>query len=143
MASNRQIGAPDPARAPMIANIFHAVRSTNTALAPIFPYCGDGCLVPGVSVFYGGRDISNFHHMNSVDEVSICFASEGSRIRTGTVFSGAREHLVGSFFDKDNAEENMMVIAVEQRQADAGIAQHEKLSFHCHKCQAVLLEHAF
>lgn len=139
------IAPPDPVRSPMIANVFHTARSLNTALAPIFPYVGDGCLVPGVSVFSGGegRGIGHFHHMNSVDEVSICFASQGSRIRAGTVFSGAREHLVGSFFDKEEDAGNMMVIAVVQRQTEAGVAQHETLSFNCEQCQTVLLQHSF
>jgi hypothetical protein len=136
---------PDPARPPMIANIFHAVRHANTKLMPMFPYCQDGCIVPGASVFSGGRGrgIGAFHHENSVDEVSIVFASVGGGIRTGDVFVGAREHLVGAFFHEEEGENNLMVIAVVQRQAEAGIPQSESLSFLCEKCQSTLLRHGY
>jgi hypothetical protein len=143
--STREIPPPDPTRPPMQCNIFQVVRHSNTALVPMFPYTKPGCLVSGGSVFYGGpnRGIGVFNHMNSVDEVAICFASQGSGIRSGDVFSGAREHLVGSFFDEEEAPDNLMVIAVVQRQADMDIDQHEQLTFICAKCQKPISTHAF
>lgn len=139
-----KIERPDPKRPPLQANVFQAVRSANTSLVPMFPYCQDGCLVPGATVFYGGqgRGIGAFNHMNSVDEVAICFASQGSGIRSGDVFAGAREHLVGSFFDEEEADTNLMVIAVVQRQAE-GVPQHEGVSFLCESCQTQLLRHEY
>jgi hypothetical protein len=140
MTRELNIPAPDPARPPMISNVFHAVRSANTKLMPMFPYTEAGCLVPGASVFSGGKGsgIGVFTHTNSVDEVAITFASVGSGIRTGDVFVGAREHMVGGFFHEEEADQNLMVIVVVQRQAEAGVAQHESLSFICGQCQAPL-----
>lgn len=111
----------------------------------MFPYCEDGSLIPGISVFSGGRGrgIGAFHHENSVDEVSICFVCVGGGIRSGDVFVGAREHLVGSFFHQDEGDDNLMVIAVVQRQREAGIPQAESLSFVCEKCQSVLLRRQY
>jgi hypothetical protein len=140
MTRELNIPAPDPAQPPMISNVFHAVRSANTKLMPMFPYAEAGCLVPGASVFSGGKGsgIGVFTHTNSVDEVAIAFTTVGSGIRTGEVFVGAREHMVGAFFHEEEADQNLIVIVVVQRQSEAGVAQHEGLSFICGKCQAPL-----
>jgi len=140
MTRELNIPAPDPTRPPLTANVFHAVRSANTKLMPMFPYAEDGCLVPCANVFSGGKGygIGVFNHTNSVDEVSITFASVGSGIRSGDVFVGAREHMVGAFFHEEESDQNLMVIVVVQRQSEAGVAQHESLSFICAKCQASL-----
>jgi hypothetical protein len=121
------------------------LRTANTALAPMFPYAGDGDLVPAATVFWGGpnRETGVFTHSNSVDEVAICFASEKSRMRAGFVHVGARTHLVGGFFEDSTDPDILMVIVVTQRQAEGGQPQTEALTFMCEKCQAPLLRHEF
>ena len=145
MARELDIPLPDPARPPLLSNVFHAVRHTNTKLMPMFPYAEDGCLVAGASVFSGGkgRGIGAFNHTNSVDEVSIAFACVGSGIRSGDVFVGARDHLVGAFFNEEEADHNLMVIVVVQRQTEPGVAQRESLNFICAKCQSPLSRRDF
>lgn len=139
------IQAPDPDRPPLIANIFNVARHANSTLLPIFPYLSDSCIVPTVSLIVGGegRALGAFIHKNSVDEVAIVFSSRGSGIRTGDVFVGSREHLVGPFFDEDEADENLMVIGVTQQQTDVGVEQSEAMTYICDVCQTVLLSHSF
>lgn len=68
--SGLEIPPPNPRKPPLQANVFHMLRSSNTALAPLFPYAGEGDLVPAPSIFWGGpnRETSVFNHRNSVDE---------------------------------------------------------------------------
>jgi hypothetical protein len=145
IAGTRQIPPPAPDKPPLQANVFHALRSANTALMPLFPYVGDGDIVPGATVFWGGenRETSAFNHTNTVDEVAICFAAAKSRMRAGFVHVGSRTHVVGNFFEDTSDPEILMVIVVTQRQAEKGMPQSESLTFFCSKCQTVLLKHEF
>lgn len=141
----RQIAPPASAKPALQVNLFHALRSANTALMPIFPYGSDGDLVPGATIMWGGenREMSAFNHRNSVDEVAICFASEKSRLRAGHVHVGVRTHLVGNFFEDMSDPDILMAIVVTQRQAEKGVPQNETLTFICDNCQAPLLTHEF
>jgi hypothetical protein len=140
-----EIPPPDPLKPPLKSNVFQMLRMANTALAPMFPYAGDGDMVPAATVFWGGpnRETSVFTHTNSVDEVAICFASEKSRMRAGFVHVGARTHLVGGFFEDCADPDILMVIVVTQRQAEREQPQSEALTFMCESCQAPLLHHEF
>jgi hypothetical protein len=140
---DREIGGPRPGKPPLKVNVFHALRSANTSLMPIFPYTGDGDLVPGASILWGGenRDSGVFNHENSVDEVAITVAASKSRLRAGFVHVGARKHLVGRYFEDPTDPGIMMAIIVTQRQADRGVPQSETLTFICDKCQEPLLTH--
>lgn len=140
-----RIAPPKAGKPPLQVNVFHAARSSNTALNPIFPYTSDGDLVPGSSIMWGGpnRDMSAFNHLNSVDEVAICFAAEKSRLRAGFVHVGARTHLVGNFFEDTSDPDILTLIVVTQRQAEKGVAQSETLTFLCDHCQNPLLAHTF
>lgn len=141
----REIGSPRGYKPPLQVNVFHALRSANTALMPLFPYAGDGDLVAGATIFWGGenRDAGAFNHKNTVDEVAICFAAEKARLRAGFVHVGARTHVVGNFFEDSTDPEILMAIVVTQRQADAGVPQSETLTFFCDACQTPLLAHEF
>jgi hypothetical protein len=141
-----RISAPDPKKPPLKNNIFQYGRVTNTALAPLFPYAGDGDILPALSIFWGGknRDPGVFQHTNSVDEVAICYAAEKSaRMKPGFVHVGARTHTVGGFFDDASDPEICRMIVVTQRQSEAGVEQSESLTFLCEKCQTTLLLHKF
>ena len=144
-ATTREIAPPDIGKPPLRANVFHALRSANTALAPLFPYVGDGDLVPGASIMWGGpnRETSAFNHSNTVDEVAICFAAEKSRLRAGFVHVGSPMHVVGNFFEDTNDTEILTAIVVTQRQAEKGVPQSESLTFFCDDCQTPLLRHEF
>ncbi|GLO69984.1 hypothetical protein MACH17_15010 [Phaeobacter inhibens] len=140
------IAPPDPDRPPMAANAFHAARTANTTLTTPFPYVTEECLVPGIALFQGDlgdAGMGHFHHTNSVDETFLCLASKGSAVRTGTLMVGPRSHHVGSFFENERDPENVMLMIVVQRQSAKGVRQHEGLTFHCHKCQNVMLDHEF
>ncbi len=142
---SRRIAPPSPDKPPLQTNVFHALRSANTALMPLFPYAGDGDIVPGATIFWGGerRETSAFNHTNTVDEVAICFAAEKSMMRAGFVHVGARTHVVGNFFGDTSDPEILMAIVVTQRQAEAGVPQSEALTFFCGSCQTPLLKHEF
>ena len=139
------IPPPDPNKPPLQANIFHALRSANTALVPLFPYVGDGDLVPGATIMWGGpgKEMSAFNHTNTVDEVAICFAADNSRLRAGFVHVGSRTHIVGNFFEDDTDPRNLTAIVVTQRQAEKGVPQEESLTFFCRACQNTLMYHRF
>jgi hypothetical protein len=141
----RQIAAPSEDKPPLKANVFHFLRAANSALTPMFPYVGDGDIVPCASILRGGPgcDAKAFNHENSVDEVAICFAAENSRLRSGFVHVGARKHVVGNFFEDPTNPDNLTAIVVTQRQADAGNPQEETLTFFCEECQAPLLTHTY
>ena len=141
----REIPPPNPDKPPLQANVFHALRTANTALVPMFPYVGDGDLVPGATIMWGGpnKQMSAFNHTNTVDEVAICFAANKSRLRAGFVHVGSRTHIVGNFFEDDTDPENLTAIVVTQRQAEAGVPQEESLTFFCKECQTPLMHHRF
>lgn len=143
--ASRTIPPPNPNKPPLQANVFHALRSANTALVPIFPYAGDGDIVPGATIMWGGpgKEMSAFNHTNTVDEVAICFAANKSRLRPGFVHVGSHTHVVGNFFEDDTDPENLTAIVVTQRQAEAGVPQEESLTFFCKECQTTLLHHRF
>lgn len=142
---DRQIHEPNTKKPPLKTNVFHALRTANTSLTPIFPYTSDGDLVSLATIFWGGenRDGGVFNHENSVDEVALTVAAVKSRLRPGFVHVGARKHLVGRFFENPADPEVMMAIIVTQRQTDAGVPQAESLTFICENCQEPLLVHHY
>lgn len=139
------IGSPDPERPPLQANCFQQGRSINTALMPMFPYVEPGCMVPCLSLIYGGpgRDSGVFNHFNTVDEVAIVIAGHSSMRRPGDVFCGSREHVVGRFLEHQEDPEAYFMVVVTQRQAEMGTKQEEAVGIFCEECQHVLLRHQF
>lgn len=141
----RRIPAPDPDRPPLKANVFHESRVENTKLAPLFPYTEDGCILPGLCVFWGGpgRGGGSFTHYNTVDEIAMFFGAHGCRARVGDVLVAPREHLVTSFFESPEAPDNMAILVVTQRQAEKDVPQREVLSYRCAKCQEILFRYEY
>jgi hypothetical protein len=144
-AHDARLAPPDPARPPLKVNIFDFMRVANTSLVPLFPYLEPGCIVPTGNAFRAGpgRDTGVFEHFNTVDEVSICFAGRGSRVRPGQVTVGANTHRVGGFFANAGDPDSFVLISVTQRQAEAETDQQEALAFFCAKCQEKLLSSTF
>lgn len=139
------IAPPDAGRPPLKVNVFSATRSTNTSLMPMFPtYLDRGCIVPTLSAFRGGegRKFGAFEHFNTVDEVNICFGSNGTRRKAGQVAVGPRRHAVGGVLADPSDPDSYYISTVTQRQLEEG-AQTEIVAFRCAKCQAELVAHEF
>lgn len=144
-SSDAALTIPPPRRdkPSLKANAFEASRTINSALTPLFPYISEGCIAPCASIMRGGSDALGgvFQHFNTVDEVAVVFASEGTGMRPGDVHVGDKSHVVGSFMQDD--PNSYILIIVTQRQSEAGIKQHEAFTLNCAECQHVLLEHKF
>ena len=126
-------------------NVFAATRTSNTSLMPLFPlYLGRGCIVPTVASFRGapGRSFGKFQHSNSVDEINICFGSNGARRRAGQVQVGPRKHAVGGAFADAQDPNSFYIASITQRQAEEG-GQYETVAFLCSQCQHELVHHDF
>jgi hypothetical protein len=143
--SSVPIGRADPGKEPLKLNVFTGARIMNTALCPMFPYLGDGDMVPAISAFYGGpgRDTGVFTHTNSVDEIYVMFGVQGAPVRAGDVMVGGREHVVGNYLQKPDDPDSLMTVVVIQRQAEKGVPQAEVVTFICSKCQDPLYVQRF
>lgn len=139
-----KIPPPAPDKQPLKANIFECMRAGNCTLLPLFPYFDEGAIVPAGTLFeHSGRsDFGFFQHRNDVDEIFLCFASWGSRIRSGSVRVGAREHLVGNPFLDDAYNDAFALVAIVQAQR-VGRPQREEIVFRCVQCHRELLRRTF
>ncbi|MDB5580112.1 MAG: hypothetical protein JWR80_5288 [Bradyrhizobium sp.] len=140
-----QIAPPDPEKPPLKVNIFHSLRTGNTANCLFFPYLGDGDIVVSGTAFVGGkgRETGVFQHFNTRDELSVVFAAHGVHLRPGDTVTGAREHSVGGYFADPEDPEALVVLNVIQRQSDAGVEQSEAMIWLCENCQAPVMECRF
>lgn len=135
-----RIPPPDPNKEPLKNNVFRLARTANTQLCPLFPYVGDGDMVPAVTVLTGGQDGGSFIHFNTVDEVVVLYGTNGAMGHAGDVFIGGREHVVTDRVFAENTDPNaLMSLVVTQRQSEHGVPQNESLTFLCEKCQNPLL----
>ncbi len=140
-----KIAPPSPERAPLRVNVFEFMCTVNTALGPLFPYVDEGSIVVGVGVFSGAphRRFGIFQHFNTVDEIYTIFGSHGTPMPVGLVSVGAAEHYVNPGFANPEDPASHVLFVIVQRQAEPGIAQHERLSMLCENCQTPLLTTAF
>lgn len=138
------IPPPRKDRPPLRANIFSAMQKGNTALMPLFPYLHPGAMVPAGAVLRGGPDRSygHFFHHNTVDEVVVAFAANGSLLQTGQVFVGGRVHGVNSFLKNEKDPASYAVMCITQRQSE-GEAQKEAVSIQCAKCRTQVFRRDF
>jgi hypothetical protein len=143
--SDQKLGAPDGTRRPQKRNVFEMAQTSNTQLCPIFPYLGEGAIVPAVIVFKagyrGGPDapLGGFYHQNSVDEVMISFSGF-----PGFAAVGGRTHPVMDPVDSFGAADPdfSMIGTVTQRQVTGGKHQ-EAILLRCAECNHKLLKHDF
>ena len=128
------IPPPPEDKPPLKVNVYLHMQLANTQLAPLFPYHGEGDIVPLGTIHQGGSGLDHgfFQHTNSVDEVSLCWGSDGSRARPGLVRVGARTHGVGAPGQDD--PEFFALMTNSQRQAE-GEVQWEVMRFLCGNCQ--------
>lgn len=143
MTSSPSLQIPPPAanRPPLKVNVYRFAQLMNSQLSPMFPYLHEGAIVPTGAVMRGapGKDMGYFLHFNSVDEIFMCFGSNGGRYRPGQVAVGARTHGVGG---RQEDPDQFSVMVITQRQAVAA-AQSESISFVCSKCQEPLFAHQY
>jgi hypothetical protein len=138
------IPPPRRDRPPLRANIFAAMQKGNTALMPLFPYLHPGAMVPAGAVLQGGpnRSYGHFFHHNTVDEVVVAFAANGSLLQTGQVFVGGRVHGVNSFLKDEKDPASYAVMCITQRQSE-GAPQNEAISVQCAKCRREVFRRDF
>ncbi len=137
----RRVPPPSGERLPLKGNIFAAAHSAVGALIPLFPYCGEGAVVVGVVVQYGGpgkEEVGTFLHANLLDEVVVVFGARGPGLQTGQVFVGSRVHGVNTFLRNPRDPNSFGVLAVIQRQL-VGRPQPEAIIFRCQRCAAELM----
>jgi len=137
--TRRSIPAPDPDRPPLKTNVFARARNTATTLAPLFPYCDEGSIVPCLSVFRGGpgRRYGRFQHFNTVDEVIMMFGTPG-----GMIFVGPKLHPVGAPFEDPEDPQSTALALITQRQR-IGEPHREEYRFLCEACERRLSVVAF
>jgi len=136
------IPPPPENKPPLKVNAYRHMQSANTQLAPLFPYHGEGDIVPTGTIHKGGggHDHGFFQHTNTVDEVSLCWGSDGSRMRSGQLRVGAKHHGVGA--PGQNDPEFFALNTNTQRQAE-GQTQSETIQFLCEQCQHELFRLEF
>jgi hypothetical protein len=146
-SSGAQLRLPEPSRTrpPMKANVFHHSRTAVTALCPMFPYMGEGCIVPVVAAFRAapGRVLGMFKHFNTEDEILTVFGASGLRFKAGFTLADVRSHLVNITFTDPADPNNFACFGIVQRQAEKRAGQKEAVTFICEKCQKPLTEYAF
>ncbi len=136
-----KIPKPNGDKAPLKRNIFWHLRDSLAALTPMFPYLGPGDIVPTGAVFRSdGMDHGVFHHENVCDELALVWGSNSTRMRTGHVHVGAKEHNVAGP-SAENPDE-YLAFCITQRQKDEG-DQREALAYHCTECHNKLFELVF
>jgi hypothetical protein len=128
------IGPPNGSKAPLKNNVYLHARIATTALAPLFPYLGPGCIVPATAL----QDPDNrggmgyFVHSNTVREVNISFGAQNSYQVPGGAATGPYVHGVGQKAGQENAK-MINVAVITQRQA-VDEPQHEAVGLVCEKC---------
>lgn len=139
-----RIPPPSDDKQPVKRNIFEFLREANCTLIPLFPWFDAGSIVPAATLFEGGEKayFGFFEHRNDVDEIFVCFASEGSRIVSGSVRVGQRQHFVGNPFLEGSGQDAFALVAIIQRQSE-GREQTERVVFRCLECKTELLDREF
>jgi hypothetical protein len=136
----RRIPPPAGDKEVLKANVFERMQSGNTQLLPLFPYCGEGDLVPCGAILRGepGADWGHFFHWNTVDEVVTVFGGSGGLLHTGQVFATQKLHGVNSFLKDPNDASSFLVLTITQRQSVAE-PQQEAVILRCGQCAEQLV----
>lgn len=113
-------------------------------LMPIFPFVGDGDVVPCLSPTAGRPDIEPYQlfHTNEADETMLCLAAQGASVNTGVIMKLAEKHGVNSFLrDRSNpASFNVNLVTIRIK-ADEKV--NEAVSFSCPKCHETIFRRDF
>jgi hypothetical protein len=141
--SATSIPPPAPEKAPLKNNAYLHARIATTALAPLFPYLGPGCIVPVTAL----QDPENrggmgyFVHSNTVREVNISFGAQNSYQVPGGAATGPYVHGVGQKAGQENAK-MINIGVITQRQA-VGEPQRESVGLVCESCGETVFQRDF
>ncbi len=136
-ATTPWFGTPrDPGVVPIKKNLFEEVihATGDLELVPVFPYLGDGAIVPCLSYAMGGGGAKKFQffHANDVPEVMICLSEHNSALRAGMLMSFPDLHGVNNFLKDVDDEDAYMLVVVAIRMREG--AQHEGFLMRCREC---------
>jgi hypothetical protein len=137
---------PAPNKRVMKVDLFElATRSVGTLqLVPIFPYMGDGDIVPCLTIAVGSADMRpfQFFHANVVDESVLCLAEEGATMKTGQLMKLAPIHGVNTFLKnpRDPSNYNVMLLPIRMNSARV---QQEGFIIRCAKCNEIAYRRDF
>ena len=153
--AGRAFRQPPTPTEPLRVNVYEFTRNAPTALNPMFPYLGPGCMVPCTALHdaaYAGP-MGYFLHENTVDEVNVNFGARSSFRRPGAVFVGPHHHGVG---DKPPAHSHgvgmkpgqsdlpdMVSISVITQRQSVDIPQREAMTLVCERCDTILVRHPY
>jgi hypothetical protein len=143
--ASHRIPRPRGDRLPLKANVFEAMQSANTQLLPLFPYLGEGAIVPCGATFSGGpHDFGHFSHSNPLDEIVVAFGADGGNIQPGDVHVLAKTHGVRPDIKGPTDPSTFLVTCITQRDAaDAPGYGREAITFRCRGCSEALLRFEF
>src|SRR5215213_9128898 len=90
----RRIPPPAADKEVLKVNVYEHMQRGNSQLLPLFPYCGEGDLIPAGALLRGTADgdWGHFFHVNTVDEVVTVFGGEGALLQTGQVYATQKVH---------------------------------------------------
>jgi uncharacterized protein with PIN domain len=123
-------------REPLRTNVFELMRTTTTQLLPLFPYLGQGAMLPAGALFQGGpgKEYGRFFHRNTEEEVNVCFGGQGALGMGGVMFIGGKMHEVQAPLLDVNDPNAFLISVITQRQQDIGREQRESVIFRCAEC---------
>jgi hypothetical protein len=139
-ASVPRIPPPAGDKQVLKVNVYERMQSGNTQLLPLFPYLGQGAIVPCGAILRGepGADWGHFFHWNTVDEVVVVYGGHGGLLQTGQIFATQKLHGVNSFLKDPTNPDSFLVLTVTQRQS-VGEPQQEAVILRCGKCTEQLV----
>jgi hypothetical protein len=143
--SSHRIPRPTGERLPLKTNVFEVMQSANTQLLPLFPYLGEGAIVPCGATFSGGpHDFGHFFHTNPLDEIVVAFGTDGGNIQPGDVHVLAKTHGVRPYLKDPTSPDSFLLVAITQREAtEAPGYGREAITFRCQKCAEELFSLEF
>ncbi len=141
-ATGRVPLAPAPNKRVLKVDLFEEAvhRLGLLDLVPVFPYFGNGDLVPCLSVCIGDPDLKQFQffHANSVSESLLCLAGDDS-MKPGQLMTLAQTHGVNTFLKNPHDPDSFNVMIVTIRMNKEPV-QDEGILIRCPKCNALVFE---
>lgn len=146
MSERHVADKPLPHKRVMKVDLFElATRSVGTLqLVPVFPYMGDGDIVPCLTIAAGNPDLKKFQffHANVVDESVLCLAEEGATMKTGQLMKLAPVHGVNSFLKNPTNPTNYNVMLLPIRMNREKM-QQEGFIIRCARCNEIVYRRDF
>ena len=131
---------------PLRTNVFESMMNHQgmQQQKELFPYFGNGDLVPAAAFSYSLPEMPRFHffHYNDQQEIVLCLAAEGGSLKTGQLYVQNTTHGVTTFLKNPNAPEMeaYQVCIIVIRMKDKG-PQNEAKMFRCSSCNEVVFRY--